>query len=95
MLMLLSLCMALVGAESGAEGEEEEEGCRGAGQDRTLCRSWHQGQRSRRRLQRSVVQVGGGGEGPLESLSQVPLWLLRDVKAGVSGSDADEPLGWR
>ncbi len=23
------------------------------------------------------------------------LWLLRDVKAGVSGSDADEPLGWR
>lgn len=23
------------------------------------------------------------------------LWLLRDVEAGVSGPDADEPLGWR
>lgn len=23
------------------------------------------------------------------------LWLLRDVEAGVSGSDADEPLSWR
>lgn len=23
------------------------------------------------------------------------LWLLRDIKAGVSGSDTDKPLGWR
>lgn len=23
------------------------------------------------------------------------LWLLRDVKAGVPRSDADEPLSWR
>lgn len=52
------------------------------------------------------VGVGGGGcsdlsyrwvegAGPLKSLSQVPLWLLRDVKAGVSGSNTDEPLSWR
>lgn len=38
---------------------------------------------------------GWGGEGLLESLSQVPLWLLRDVEAWVSGSNADKPLGWR
>lgn len=54
----------------------------------------------------SNVKGGGGdcsdlsyrwveGAGPLESLSQVPLWLLRDVKAGISGSNTDEPLGWR
>lgn len=31
----------------------------------------------------------------LTALSQVPLRLLGDVEAGVSGSDADEPLSGR
>lgn len=92
MLILLSLCMALVGAESGAQGEEE--GCGGgARQDSPLqLASRVKGQKEAA----AICRTGGWmGEGPLESLSQVPLWLLRDVKAGVSGSDADEPLGWR
>lgn len=80
MLMLLSLCMVLVGAESGAErgGASVTAGVKGGGGDYSdLSYRWVE------------------GAGPLESLSQVPLWLLRDVKAGISGSDADEPLGWR
>lgn len=64
--------MALVGAESGAKGLEEEVG--GSGAEKDSVAAGVKGQRSRRRLQQSAVQVGGRGEGPLESLSQVPLW---------------------
>lgn len=79
MLMLLSLCMALVGAESGAEEEE------GAGfQDETLGRSWHQ--KSKVEEEAAAICRSGGwkGEGPLESLSQVP---LRRERGGTGEHD--------
>lgn len=66
--------MALVGAESGAE--REEQGCRGGARRDSLSQ-----------LASKVKGRGGGcsdltyrwrGEGPLESLSQVPLWRDRE-----------------
>lgn len=72
--MLMLPSMALVGVESGAEGEDEE-GCRGGARKDSLSR-----------LASKVKGQGGGcsdlsyrwvegvGSWPLESLSQVPLW---------------------
>lgn len=57
MLMLLSLCMALVGVESGAEVKE------GLVKTGLSVTAGVKSQRSRRRLQRSVIQVGGGWRG--------------------------------
>lgn len=59
MLMLLSLCVALVGAESGVNGEGV-----GRGLDGLSVTAGIKGQKLRRSLQRSVVQMGGGWRGP-------------------------------
>lgn len=70
MLMLLSLCMALVGAESGAEGGGG--GLEGRVRQDSLSQlaSKVKGQEEAA----AICRTGGWrGEGPLESLSQVPL----------------------
>lgn len=75
MLMLLSLSMALVGAESGAEGTEE--GGRGGARQDSLSQLASKVEEEAA----AICRTGGWrGEGPLESLSQVPLWRETEEK---------------
>lgn len=92
MLMLLSLCTALVGAESGAKrcGAWVLEW--GGGQDGALCHSWRQ-----------KVKGGGGGcsdlsyrrvEGGGASGVLIPGTTVEE-ETGQSGGGVTEDQGWK